>query len=55
MRTKLDEEAVVRKWARAEAANVVADEVQHFKALNKPGDDAFAGADEVSRPDLHPC
>ena len=41
MRTELDEEVVARKWARAEAACIVADEVQRSKALNEPGDDAF--------------
>ena len=55
VRAKLDEEAFARERSLAEAASIVTDEVQRSKALNDPGDDVLAVADEVYRPDLHSC
>ena len=46
-----DEAAVPRERPAAEAACVVADEVQRAESVDKVTDHALAGGDEGSRPD----
>ena len=55
VRAKLDEEVVSQRRTPAEAPCVVADIVQHSKALNQAANNTLAGVGDTSRPNFHPC